>query len=291
MTFLDAALDYAARGWPVFPCISRSKEPAVKRGFYAATTNPETVKRYWRQSARNVAIRTGAASGFWVLDVDAGRGGEASLRNLELKYGPLPPTREVITVRGGRHLWFKYVGPISCSADKIAPGLDVRGDGGYAMAPPSIWENGRAYTWSVDSIDEIAPAPDWLTQLACRKSSPSETASISERALANVRPPSNGSAASGDAYGAAALEYEIDELAATAPGSRNHQLNRASFALYQLVGGGELSEAEVWNALLGAATANGLMADPNDGPAKVIATINSGKRAGLQSPRDRNGRR
>ena len=49
MTMLDAALGYAARGWHVFPCLPLSKEPAIKNGFYGATTNPETIKRYWRR--------------------------------------------------------------------------------------------------------------------------------------------------------------------------------------------------------------------------------------------------
>ena len=57
---LDAALDYAARMLPVFPCAPRGKEPAIARGFHAATTNPETVRRLWRQADRNIGIPTGA---------------------------------------------------------------------------------------------------------------------------------------------------------------------------------------------------------------------------------------
>jgi hypothetical protein len=86
------------------------------------------------------------------------------------------------------------------------------------------------------------------------------------------------------AYGQAALEREIAALANTAPGSRNHALNRASFALHQLVAGGVLDGNEVQQRLVGAAHANGLMAE---GPRAVMATIASGARAGRQHPRSR----
>ena len=71
---------------------ARGKQPAITRGFHAATTNPETIKRLWRQADRNIGIPTGSVSGFWVLDVD-GEDGEASLAALEAKHGPLPATR------------------------------------------------------------------------------------------------------------------------------------------------------------------------------------------------------
>ena len=133
---LTAALEYAAKRLPVFPCVPNGKLPAIARGFYAATTNPETIKRYWRAPDRNIGIPTGSVSGFWVLDVD-GDNGEANLFALEAKHGRLPPTREVITGGGGRHLWFKYTGPIQSTTSRIAPGVDTRGDGGYVIVPPS----------------------------------------------------------------------------------------------------------------------------------------------------------
>src|SRR5205807_5814228 len=126
----------------------------------------------------------------------------------------------------------------------------------------------------------------WLVELTREK--PRALPTISQRAVAAIKRPTNGARSSaGDAYGAAALEYEIEALASTAPGARNHALNRASFSLHQLVAGGELDGAEVERRLLEAVTTNGLMADPHDGPRRVIATINSGARAGLQQPRRR----
>jgi hypothetical protein len=280
--FLQAALDYAARGLPVFPCVPRDKIPATKRGFHDATTNPGTIRRWWRATdCYNIGVRTGAGSGVWILDVD-GNDGAASLYALEAEHGALPATPEVITARG-RHLWFKYTVPISCSTGRIGPGIDVRADGGCIMAPPSIHPTGQVYAWWTDSFD-LASAPNWLLELT-RKKPPS----ISERALAHIRPPYHHTA-TGEAYGRAALEYEIAELASAPNGTRNHALNRATFSLFQLVAGGELARDEVLARLIEACHLNGLMADPGDGPRKVEKTIQSGAGAGAQHPRTREGR-
>ena len=82
MNHLPDALAYAAAALPVFPLIVGGKIPAVARGFYSATTNPETIKRYWRIGDRNIGVPTGIASGFWVVDVDP-PGGEDGIRRLE----------------------------------------------------------------------------------------------------------------------------------------------------------------------------------------------------------------
>src|SRR5262249_30043082 len=78
----------------------------------------------------------------------------------------LPATVEVITARG-RHLYFKMPGvPVGNSAGRIAAGIDVRGSGGYTLAPPSIHPSGRAYAWSVDCAGAFADAPQWLIDKA-----------------------------------------------------------------------------------------------------------------------------
>jgi Bifunctional DNA primase/polymerase, N-terminal len=280
ISLLDAALQYAERRLPVFPCLPRAKEPAARGGFHSATTNPETIRRYWRRPDCNIGIPTGAVSGFWVLDIDD-EVGETSLRKLEAEHAPLPPTREVITGTG-RHLWFKYIGPIQSTSGRIAPGIDTRGDLGFAVVPPSIHANGRAYCWSVDSADELAEAPEWLIRLA--RSRPQ---TISERALEAIRTPRGARAPHAHAYGLAALEDEIKTLAGARPGTRNHTLNRASFCLFQLVAGGELEKSQVIERLIDACHANRLIED--DGWRTVMATIHSGMRAGLQFPRSRSG--
>src|SRR5437870_12189799 len=128
---LATALALSRRGMAVFPCLPRRKEPATPRGFHDASRDPAKVEQWWRTDPNyNVAIATGAPSGVFVLDID-GDDGEAELRKLEAAYGALPSTVEVITARG-RHLYFKMPAhPVPCSVGKIAPGIDVRGDGGY----------------------------------------------------------------------------------------------------------------------------------------------------------------
>jgi hypothetical protein len=270
---LAAALAYAADQIPVFPCLARGKTPAIARGFYAATTNPETIRRYWRQSDRNVAIATGVAANAWVLDID-GDDGEASLRALEAMHGRLPQTWVAQTGGGGLHIWFEYTGPIPSTAGKIAHGVDTRGDLGYVVAPPSMHPNGRLYEWR--SYEQLAIAPEWLVSLARAK-----PRSISERALATITAPVRGH----DAYGRAALDSEISMLAAVLPGSRNHALNRCAFRLFRLVAGGELDASTVEQRLFAACEANGLLQD--DGERAVRKTIASGAGAGRQYPRNR----
>jgi hypothetical protein len=276
---LQAALEYAALGFAVFPCVYKSKEPAVSRRFYSATANPATIQRWFGGTVSyNIAIRTGLASGAWVLDVDDRHGGFASIADLEQRHGPLPSTRRCKTANG-EHLWWRTNCPVQCSASRVGHGLDVKADAGYVMVPPSVHPDGPVYTWVND--EPPAVAPDWLIHLT-RKPPPS----ISERAMAGRVSPRTHNGPPG-AYGAAALEREIHELANAARGGRNHALNKASFSLHQLVAGGELDGADVERGLLAAAEANGLMADPGDGPASVLRTIRSGARAGLQHPRSR----
>jgi hypothetical protein len=277
---LEAALAYGAAGVPVFPLEPRGNVPVTKRGFYDATTNPATIRRFWRAPDRNIGIPTGALSGFWILDIDPG--GDQHIHRLEAEHGALPPTRAVRTGRG-RHLWFKYTGPIQCSAGRIAPNVDVRADGGYCIAPPSIHETGRRYQWLTNPTAMLAIAPDWLVALT-RKPPPM----ISERAQVRLPRSSAGSACTSGAYGAAALSAEAAALAAALPGTRNHMLNRAAFVLFQLVAGGELDDQAVTRRLLDACCINGLIKD--DGLPSVEKTISSGAKAGLQYPRSRPGR-
>jgi Bifunctional DNA primase/polymerase, N-terminal len=174
----------------------------------------------------NIGIRTGIISGVFVLDID-GSNGAFSLADLERKHGPLP--RTLTFTSAGCHFWFKCDRPIKTSVGQIATGIDIRGDGGIVVAPPSIHETGAIYRWSNESTP-IAGAPAWLIELTRKKP-------ISERALDNVRPIAR---STGNAYGNAALDREIKALAATAPGARNHALNHCAFRLFQLVAGGEL---------------------------------------------------
>jgi hypothetical protein len=158
-----AALALARRRLAVFPCRPREKRPATANGVLAATTNPKQIERWWRVNPEfNVGVATGTPSEIFVVDVD-GHEAEAALQKLEAAHGALPPTVETITGRG-RHLYFRAPADVDIrnSAGRVAPGIDVRANGGYVLAPPSVHPSGRRYCWSVDSADAIADAPFWL---------------------------------------------------------------------------------------------------------------------------------
>jgi hypothetical protein len=160
-----SALALARRGCAIFPC-RLDKTPYTKHGFKEATTNLTQVEYWWRiHQGASIGIATSPVSGIFVLDIDNYHGGEASLRRLEHEHGELPHTVEVITGSGnGRHLYFRWPQHrmIRISQGRLGEGLDLRGAGGYVIAPPSPHESGRAYSWSVDSEKQFAEAPDWL---------------------------------------------------------------------------------------------------------------------------------
>jgi len=160
----QAAVALGAKGLRVFPCWPKRKEPAIKDNLRLAAVD-ETIRRWWgEQGAYNVAIATGPGSGVWVLDLD-GFDDEQWLREREAEHGALPLTVEVITGKG-RHLYFRWpAGEIIRNVQDRDDFPDVRGDGGYVLAPPSIHPSGRAYAWSVDSASEFADAPEWLLDL------------------------------------------------------------------------------------------------------------------------------
>lgn len=159
---IRTAIALAKKGLAVFPCRARDKRPATEHGVKDATRDTETIKRWWRQDPQyNIGVATGAVSGIFILDIDS-LDAEEELRRLEAQHSELPVTVEVITARG-RHLYFQMPDmPVRNSAGKVAPGIDVRGDAGFAVCPPSVHPCGRAYAWSVDCGKAIASAPAWL---------------------------------------------------------------------------------------------------------------------------------
>jgi hypothetical protein len=154
------ALKLAAKGLKLFPCQPRGKAPCCQHGVLDATDDAERIQKWWTViPAANIGVATGRASGFFVLDIDS-LDAEAELRRLEEQHGALPPSIESITPRG-RHIFFRMPDVmLKNSAGKVAPGIDIRADGGYIIAPPSITT--RRYCWSVDCAAEIAEVPAWL---------------------------------------------------------------------------------------------------------------------------------
>jgi hypothetical protein len=160
---LEAALEYAGRGLPIFPC--NGKRPYTEHGFHDASTDTATVLAWWsRWRTANIGIPTGKASGIDVLDVDVRHGGGGTLAELEREHGKVPATVEVLTPGGGRHYWFRHgERELRSKASALGPGLDTRGEGGYVVVPPSVGENGRAYRFT-RSPEKTEPAepPEWL---------------------------------------------------------------------------------------------------------------------------------
>jgi hypothetical protein len=168
LSALGEAATNIARALAVFPCQEGAKKPNTTHGVDDATRDIARIRRWWEaHPADNVGIRTGIESGIVVLDVDVDDGVEEDgwwhLHRLEDVHGALPDTKSVRTPRGGVHFYWQHPGPeIKNTAGFPAPGLDIRGDGGYVVAPPSI-VNGVAY--EVDDDSPVAPMPAWLLTL------------------------------------------------------------------------------------------------------------------------------
>ena len=164
---LEAALDYLRRGWAVAPAGDRAKRPIVRwQRYQHEMPTQEHLKRWFRRwPFANLAVITGEISGIVVIDIDPKHGGEASLKDLEARHGKLPGTVEAATGGGGRHLYFAYPGHEVRNRAGLAPGIDMRGDGGCIIVPPSVHPSGEAYRWKpghkLGEI-ELARLPVWL---------------------------------------------------------------------------------------------------------------------------------
>jgi hypothetical protein len=125
-----AACELAAAGYACFPCLA-SKAPACPGGFKAASADPDQLVDLWhRHSGPLVGVVTGQLSGVDVLDLDSRHGAAAWWANHRSR---LPPTRTHRTRSGGLHLFFRHAPGLRISAGRVAPGCDVRADGGYII--------------------------------------------------------------------------------------------------------------------------------------------------------------
>lgn len=154
----EAARTYLARGWSVIPT-GQDKRPLVPWLPYQdrRATLEEIARWYSRWPQAGVSIVTGAISALSVLDVDPRRGGADTIETKEVPY-----TATVRTGGLGTHYYFAGALP---TRPEIAPGLDLKGEGGYVVAPPSLHPSGRRYEWLVEAMPP-APAPGWLQVLA-----------------------------------------------------------------------------------------------------------------------------
>lgn len=190
-TLHDAVQSYAARGWHICPlhtvdgrgqcscgkraCAAAGKHPRwhsqlLPHGLKSASADPGGITAWWRQwPLASIGIRTGAVSGLLVLDIDPRNGGDESLAALERTHRPLPTTPRALTGGGGEHYYLAHPGGHWPNA-KPALGIDLKGDGGYVVAPPSRHRSGRPYAWDLGAHPEetpLAAPPAWLLAL-CR---------------------------------------------------------------------------------------------------------------------------
>lgn len=180
-TMLKAALAYAKQGIPVFPCRERGdakhkvKAPYVDGGFKAATTDANMIRQWWRQWPNAmIGMPTGKASGRVVLDVDVKNGVDgfntlAELEDAAREPGdPLVQFHQMVKTpnrsswgQHGVHIHYAAVDGFGCTTGKLGPGLDTRGDGGYAILPPSTIDGVGPYEWT-DKESPLQPPPAWM---------------------------------------------------------------------------------------------------------------------------------
>lgn len=173
---LECALEYIKFGWKVLPlytvingrctcgksdCSSPGKHPTTANGVKDASGDEADIRRWFGNGiAFNIGIAAGSFSGLVVLDIDPKNGGYESIKQFTI-----PPTLEVITGSGGKHYYYALPEGVEIrnSAGKLAAGLDVRGENGYVVAPPSIHASGNEYRWAVDPR-AVRPVP-WPKEL------------------------------------------------------------------------------------------------------------------------------
>ncbi|WP_296201617.1 AAA family ATPase [uncultured Hyphomicrobium sp.] len=258
-TMLNEALAYRERGFSIIPLAAKGKEAVIKWTPYQRVKPTIGEIKQWFGPAfasRNLGLVTGAASGIVVLDVDKPDEFEEAL-----------PRTPIVATGKGYHVLFKHPGfPVGNTS---LPYGDIRGDGGYVVAPPSVHPNGKLYEWTLGLDTPLADMPEWLLALAKKP----EPVSVSAPANDNTET---------TPYGKAWFQ-DVDELAKATKGGRNDLLNRVACKGASLHASGQLDEHEARRALFKACDANGLIRD--DGPGSVIATIRSGWETGLRNPR------
>jgi hypothetical protein len=248
------ALTYARHGWPVLPLAPGTKIPALPRrlggrGCLDATTDAEVVARMWdRYPLGNIGIRTGELSGLAVLDVDPRHGGEEALAALVAEHGPVPPGPVARTPSGGLHHFLGWREGLRCSAGQLGAGLDVRSDGGYVAAAPSVTDVG-SYEWLVHPRTPLSPWPGWLVPT---RGAPTKPLLIARnRGLTSAVGPQSST-------GEKVLSGLVRTVAEALPGTRNVRLYWSACRLAEHTVAGRVPLDVGAAALLAAAAVAGL---------------------------------
>lgn len=249
----------ASLGLPVFPCESH-KRPIVQRWQEVASSDPETIRRMFASDgAAMIGMPTGKASGLIVIDVDI-KNGAAGDAWLQENTDALPETRTHRTQSGGLHLVFLLPEGVEIrnSASRVAPGVDVRGEGGYVILPGS-----PGYT--VADSTEPAEMPQWLIRACLPTEVPKP---VIDRPLGDY-----------DRYVQTAIDGEIAQVIRAGEGTRNATLNNAAVKLGTFVGAGAMTRAAAEAELTRAGQMCGLPSR------EVLATVKSGLDFGAANPR------
>jgi hypothetical protein len=247
-----AALALAKHGVPVFPVSSGSeKRPLNAHGVYSATTDVTVVERdFRRRPDALIAVPMGRRTGVFAIDIDASpphaHDGVAAWRSLEDAHGALL-TRTHRTASGGLHLLFRWPPerPVGCRVKGLPRGIEVKGEGGSIIFPPS--ERGGS-KYSVVSDIEPAQAPDWLLDMVAPVRRMRTTTTRSRQRFVDHR--------DGSPYGLKALDNACAKLAYAGPGERDRAVGENVLAIGSLVGGGELDDRHAFQALKQAGQSN-----------------------------------
>ena len=275
----DAALALAGRGLHIFPCFS-DKTPRIEAWEQNATASPFVIGTKWDAHPDALPGLPVGAHGLVVIDADRKSGGPDGVEAFNALCAAqgidLTTAFVVETPSGGFHFYFTTPTPYGNSRGSLPDGIDVRGRGGYVIAPGATLPDGRSYRHVYGSWEAVPPLPDALAAYLREKRPPASSPALATGVDAPLIGNRERMCAS------AALADEVAKLRAMGEGSgRNRALNEAAHSLGTMAGWIDLNE--VANALWDASVANGYVA--KDGEAAAKQTITSGLAAGQTKPR------
>lgn len=302
---LTAALDYAARGWPVFPCNDRTKRPMLARdkdaagkpipgsgGVTKASTDADAIRAWWKKWPTAMIGLAMGRNGLFAVDFDPrtddDTGEEWTLDRLkeevETQIGvPFPASLSVRTPSGGVHVYFTMpAGAAITNSGNLPDHVDVRGTGGYVIAPPSYYQGNDkkaagSYRWlrGNNAAEIAAPPVELVAELRASKTASAPSG----------LPIAKGSGGADERlrkYALSALDAECQKIRVAPSGKRQDALNTGAYCIAQLVAADVIGES----AARGSIRAAALLNPGKDSEAQIDATIDSGWAAGIVKPRD-----
>lgn len=172
---LRAALHLGRTGRPVFPCNPETKAPMIVNGFKAATTDTKQIEKWFANGTAMIGMPTGIKTKIVVIDLDGDEGLDSFVA-LEREHGRTLGDGVTVRTPRGLHAYYSHPGgEVRCSASVVAARVDVRADGGYVIAPPSVRADGRRYELQ-EGGRRLAPMPAWLLERVRASSSSSTSA-------------------------------------------------------------------------------------------------------------------